>query len=76
MSNKNNKKIEVKMRHHYPNEESLLGDFESEQCQSCLNFRNDVTFGICEECFEKEMAENGSCVFTLDSSDSKFKKGW
>lgn len=69
MSNKNNK-------NQYPNEQSLLGDFESEQCNSCLNFRTDVTFGICEECFEKEMSENGSCVFTLDSTDFKFKKGW
>lgn len=69
MSNKNNK-------NQYPNEQSLLGDFESEQCNSCLNFRTDVTFGICEKCFEQEMSENGSCVFTLDSSDLKFKKGW
>ena len=33
------------------------------ECNTCKEEKDTVVFGQCDECFEKEMKENGSVIY-------------
>jgi len=36
-----------------------------EKCKTCNEEKEDIAFGQCEECFEKEMKESGSVSYLI-----------
>ena len=36
---------------------------EKEKCRDCKKQKEGIVFGQCEECFEKQMKENGSVCY-------------
>ena len=42
---------------------------EEEKCKTCNEEKKDIAFGQCEECFEKDMKENGSVIYGGEKDD-------
>jgi len=45
------------------NKETAMTVEEKEKCRDCKKQKEGIVFGQCEECFEKQMKENGSVCY-------------